>query len=82
LSTQIVSVIAEAERVLGPIDVLINNAGATPYQGSLEHVPPAEFERALKLNVVAAQWVTHAVLPKMKQRRSGRIVFISSAAGM
>jgi NAD(P)-dependent dehydrogenase (short-subunit alcohol dehydrogenase family) len=79
--TQIASVIVEAERVLGPIDVLINNAGAIPYQGAVETVPPRDFDRSFQLNVSGAFKCTRAVAAGMKQRRCGRIVFVSSAAG-
>jgi short-subunit dehydrogenase len=59
------------------IDGLVNNAG-TSVHGPLDQTDPAEFSRALQLNVVGLLTVTQAVLPAMREQRFGRIVNISS----
>jgi short-subunit dehydrogenase len=59
------------------IDGLVNNAGAS-LNGSLDEVDPAEFDKILRLNVVGLLNATQAVLPAMRNQRSGRIVNISS----
>jgi NADP-dependent 3-hydroxy acid dehydrogenase YdfG len=59
------------------IDGLVNNAGASLH-GPLAQVDPTEFEQILRLNVVSLLAVTQAVLPAMREQRSGRIVNISS----
>jgi NADP-dependent 3-hydroxy acid dehydrogenase YdfG len=64
----------------GQIDVLVSNAGAT-LRGTIEQTPLPEFERIYQLNTLGALRVTQAVLPAMRQRRSGQIVFVSSILG-
>lgn len=74
------SAFAEAEKNLGPIDVLINNAG---------HMAPGEFldqpaevwQQTIAINLSALVELTHLALPGMYHRRRGHIVNISSAAG-
>jgi NADP-dependent 3-hydroxy acid dehydrogenase YdfG len=68
--------IAEA----GEIDVLVSNAGAT-VRAPLESVPLAEVERLYQLNTLGALRVAQAVLPPMRKRGSGRLVFVSSTQG-
>jgi NADP-dependent 3-hydroxy acid dehydrogenase YdfG len=64
----------------GEIDVLVSNAGAT-VRAPLESVPLAEVERLYQLNTLGALRVTQAVLPAMRERGSGRLVFVSSIQG-
>jgi NAD(P)-dependent dehydrogenase (short-subunit alcohol dehydrogenase family) len=70
----------EAVEAAGDIDVLISNAGAIMLAPT-ETTPPEEFERLLRQNTVGALRVVQAVLPAMRQRGSGRILFISSVLG-
>ena len=65
----------------GSIDVLINNAGRIQV-GPLEEMTKADFEDELNIHFWAPLYATLAVLPEMKKRRSGRIVNISSIAGL
>ncbi|MFF4704833.1 SDR family oxidoreductase [Streptomyces sp. NPDC001288] len=69
-----------AVRRAGEIDVLISNAGAT-VRAPLESVPPAEVERLFRLNTLGALRVAQAVLPAMRRRGAGRLVFVSSVQG-
>jgi NAD(P)-dependent dehydrogenase (short-subunit alcohol dehydrogenase family) len=64
----------------GPIDALVNNAG---YQirGFFEDTSAAEIRRVFETNVFGTMEVTRAVLPHMRTRRQGRIVFVTSIAG-
>src|ERR1700679_561537 len=64
----------------GEIDVLVSNAGAT-LRGTIEHTPLAEFERVYELNTIGALRVAQAVLPAMRDRGSGKIIFLSSILG-
>lgn len=70
----------EAVRAAGEIDVLVSNAGET-VRAPLETVPLAEVERLFKLNTVGALRVAQAVLPAMRERGSGHLVFVSSIQG-
>ncbi len=75
----VVEMIAQIESGLGPIDVLVNNAGTATIRG-LDDLDEAEFDRTLTVNLKSAFLCTQAVLPGMRARRWGRIVNISSAA--
>ncbi|MGG0717461.1 3-ketoacyl-ACP reductase [Robertmurraya massiliosenegalensis] len=65
---------------LGPIDILINNAGTAKFGGFLD-LTPEEWENIIRVNVMGVYNVTRAVLPEMIERKSGDIVNISSTAG-
>lgn len=64
----------------GAIDTLVNNAGYA-LVGPLECLDDAEWERQFQTNVLGLVRVTRAFLPAMRERRSGRIVNVSSVAG-
>lgn len=68
----------------GAIDVLVNNAGGVAGQGPrpIEDVPDADWDRILAINVGAAFALSRAAAPAMKRAGRGRIVNISSGAGM
>jgi NAD(P)-dependent dehydrogenase (short-subunit alcohol dehydrogenase family) len=70
----------QAIRAAGEIDVLVSNAGET-VRAPLESVPLEEFERLFRLNTVGALRVAQGVLPAMRERGSGRLVFVSSIQG-
>jgi 3-oxoacyl-[acyl-carrier protein] reductase len=65
---------------LGPVSVLINNAGVA-YRATLETFDPAGMERMRRTNVDGLIHVTRAVISGMKERGYGRIVNITSIAG-
>ncbi len=64
----------------GDVDVLISNAGIT-FRATVESLPPEELERIFSLNTTGALRVTQAVLPQMRTRRSGRVIYVSSLLG-
>ncbi|MCP2045771.1 3-ketoacyl-ACP reductase [Pontibacter sp. HSC-36F09] len=65
---------------LGPIDILINNAGIGKFGKFLE-LEPTEWENIIRVNLMGAYYVTRAVLPEMIERQTGDIINISSTAG-
>lgn len=65
---------------MGPIDVLVNNAGVIQV-GPMETMTLADYEEAMRIHFWAPLYTTLAVLPAMRQRREGRIVNISSIGG-
>ena len=74
------SLIDHVESTLGPIDVLVNNAGIICV-GPVESMTLEDYEDAMKTHFWAPLYTTLRVLPKMKKRRRGRIVNISSIGG-
>lgn len=65
---------------LPPLDLLISNAGIG-YYATVEEADPAAVERLFAVNVMGALHAAQAVLPGMRQRRRGTLVFMSSIAG-
>jgi 3-oxoacyl-[acyl-carrier protein] reductase len=70
-----------AEAALGPIDLLVANAGAGRVT-SYEEVDAAAFDRLIAVNLRAPYLLARRVLPGMRERRFGRIVFMSSVAAL
>ncbi len=64
----------------GPIDVLVNNAGAA-YFGVVEAFTPETIARQFDVNVFGPMRVSRAFLPGMRDRRSGLVVYVSSGVG-
>ena len=72
--------VAAAEKALGGIDVLVNNAGAGAH-GLQENFSGEDFQRIFDINVFGVQRMTRAVLPQMRARRSGLILNVTSLLG-
>lgn len=74
------AVIADVESQVGPIDVLVNNAGYG-HEGVMEESPLDEMRRQFDVNVFGAVAMIKALLPFMRQRRQGHIINITSMGG-
>jgi short-subunit dehydrogenase len=72
--------IERAEQALGPVDVLVNNAGVE-YASAFDRAPRNELLETVTVNLTAPMLLTHAALPGMLERGRGHVVFISSGAG-
>lgn len=64
---------------LGEVDVLVYNPGAGVW-ANVEDITPAEFEASWRTNVLGALLASKQVIPAMKQKRRGSIVFIGATA--
>ncbi|MGO9383843.1 MAG: SDR family NAD(P)-dependent oxidoreductase [Mycobacterium sp.] len=64
----------------GDIDILVANAGAIFY-AAVEAIPLDELQRLFNLNTIGAIRVAQAVLPQMRERGDGRLMFLSSVVG-
>lgn len=73
--------VEKIENGLGPIDILINNAGTGTFGKFLE-LSPEVWEQQIKVNLFGVYYTTRAVLPNMMKRLTGDIVNISSTAGL
>jgi 3-oxoacyl-[acyl-carrier protein] reductase len=72
--------VTATEDALGPIDVLVSNAGLGRRR-SLEEISIAEFDETLAVNLRAPFLLAQRVLPEMAERGFGRALFVSSVAG-
>jgi NAD(P)-dependent dehydrogenase (short-subunit alcohol dehydrogenase family) len=72
--------IEEVERRLGPVDILVNNAGVSNVASFLD-ITDHDWDRLMNVNLRGVLVVTQRVLGSMLDRRSGRVINISSMAG-
>ncbi|WP_329139264.1 oxidoreductase [Streptomyces sp. NBC_01476] len=75
------SVVKEVESTVGPIDVLIANAGYG-LEGTFEETPLSEVRAQFATNVFGAAATIQAVLPGMRERRRGHILAVTSMGGL
>jgi NAD(P)-dependent dehydrogenase (short-subunit alcohol dehydrogenase family) len=75
-------VVADIERQMGHIDLLVNSAGVFRALGPIAAVDPDEWWREIEINVRGAYLCARVVLPGMLARRQGRIINLVSAAGL
>lgn len=71
----------EIEDALGPVDVLVSNAGVLR-RDFVGNVKVEDFEESYRVNVGAALWLTQRVLPGMRERGYGRILLVASELGL
>lgn len=72
-------IVAEAEQALGPIDILVANAGGPP-STLFESTTEEQYQAAINTNLMASIRLAHAVVPGMRARHWGRVLFLTSMA--
>ncbi len=72
--------VAAIEAELGPVSILINNAGIASRGQSVVDTDIAELERVIRVHALAPHYLSKLVIPAMRQQARGDIVVISSAA--
>jgi len=78
---EIAAMLAQATRELGPVDVLVNNAGIQ-FTAPVEQFPVERWDAILAINLSAVFHATRGVLPGMRERNWGRIINIASTHGL
>jgi 3-hydroxybutyrate dehydrogenase len=78
---QIADMMAYAERTLGRVDVLVNNAGIQ-HVAAVEDFPAEQWNAIIAINLTSAFHTTRLALPGMKQRGWGRIINVASTHGL
>ena len=72
-------IVREAERALGPIDILVANSGGPP-STVFATTREEHYAAALELNLMASIRLAHACVPSMRERNWGRVIFLTSMA--
>src|SRR5215468_11722913 len=78
-SSMVAKMVDQVKSALGPVDILINNAGIAITRG-VDDLSEADFDQTIAINLKSVFLCTQAVLPMMRQKKWGRIVNISSGA--
>ena len=72
----------QTQSKLGPIDVLVYVTGTNTPDRYLPKLTPDLWDMMISVNLNGAYYITHAVLPEMRSRKSGHIIFVSSISGL
>ena len=78
---QVARMVGQVAQHWGPVEVLVNNAGANIKDRSMRQLTPAAWRDLVRANLDGSFYCIHAVLPEMLRRRDGVIVNVSSVAG-
>lgn len=78
-SADVAALIAAVQSGLGPIEILVNNAGRATFQ-SIEQMTEASWNETLAVNLTSVFLLSQAVLPGMRARKWGRIINLTSVA--
>jgi NADP-dependent 3-hydroxy acid dehydrogenase YdfG len=72
---------AETSRLLGPVNLMIYATGTNTPDRSLKRLRPEIWDELVSTNLDGAYYITHAVLPAMREARDGHLIYISSISG-
>jgi NADP-dependent 3-hydroxy acid dehydrogenase YdfG len=72
----------ETRAKLGEIDILVYNTGTNVKDRALTRLTPAIWDRMIAVNLNGAYYATQAVLPSMRERKAGHLIYVSSISGI
>jgi NADP-dependent 3-hydroxy acid dehydrogenase YdfG len=72
----------DTESRLGPIDILVYNAGTNIKDRSMANLTPPRWDMMIAVNLNGAYYITQAVLPGMRERGAGHIIYVASISGI
>lgn len=76
------NLVDETNRAFGKIDICICNAASNPYFGPMSGISDDQFMKILQNNVISNHWLINMCGPRMRERKDGAIVIISSVGGL
>jgi len=77
----VVAMTDAARREFGEVDILVNNAGIAGRAAPLEEITDQDWDQMMDVDLKSVYLCSQAVIPAMKERRSGRIINVASIAG-
>ncbi len=75
---QLQALVDQTRADVGPIDIVIGNAGVNPYYGPTSEIPDAAYEKTMAVNVQSNLWLARMAVPDMIARANGSMMFTSS----
>jgi NAD(P)-dependent dehydrogenase (short-subunit alcohol dehydrogenase family) len=82
VKSEVLAMVAAAQSRFGAVDILVNNAWAGSGMKRVEHKSDEDFERSIRIGLMAALWSMQAAFPLMRERRYGRIINLASLNGV
>jgi NAD(P)-dependent dehydrogenase (short-subunit alcohol dehydrogenase family) len=79
---QLEALVAETQRVFGPVDILVNNSGTNVGQGPARDVTDEALLKTMEVNVLAAHRLVRLTVPGMIARGGGSVINVASIAGL
>lgn len=76
------NLVDQTEAAFGAIDIVVCNAASNPYFGPMHGISDDQFLKILQNNIVSNHWLVSMTAPKMRERRNGAIILISSIGGL
>ncbi len=74
--------IADTRKKLGEIDILVYNTGTNVKDRALKRLTPAIWDMMISVNLSGAYYATQAVLPSMRERKAGHLIYVASISGI
>ena len=75
---QLEELVAQTRAQLGPVDILVANAGINPFYGPMSEIPDSAFDKIMNSNVRSNHWLCQMVAPDMVERGGGSMMITSS----